>query len=764
MKLFFVTILSILLTTNIMSQFKIDWEKSLGGSNDDVAESIIQTLDGGYIIAGSTNSSDNDVTSLNGDFDFWIVKLDFQNKIQWKKTFGGSDSDEANSIKQTSDGGYIVAGVTGSSNGNVTFNHGMYDYWVIKLNNSGDIQWQKTFGGSGDDRAKSIQQTTDGGFIVAGTSDSNDGDKSSSHGINDDYWVVKLNNIGNIEWEKSLGGQSTEGLESIQQTNDGGYILAGTTSSADGIYDVTGLHLNNMSEPTADYWIVKLNNVGNIEWQKCLGGSKDDTGRSIKQTLDGGYIVVGESESKNVSHNWGGTDCYIVKLKNNGVIEWDKSIGGSNFDGANDIQQTKDGGYIIAGYTNSYDVFCSNSYNGGTDYYVAKFDNTFTTQLWTVSLGGAKSDMANSIFETLDGGFIIAGDSYSTNGDISSHYGTDGYKDCWIVKLKKYCTPVVTLTKQGFPKVCQGEKVILTTNNNTNYLYEWKKDGIIIVGATDFSYTTNIEGTYSVDVTNESNCKSTTNSVTISMISSTPVSITSNITPTICEGENVILNANIGNGFSYQWKKDDVDIVNSIFSSLTVNESGSYSVVLSNENNCKSNSSPILVNVNPLPEGSISYSSGLCNGTSFTMNAVEEGDNIKYQWKKDGTNIEGATNKSYTATVPGSFSVEITKNNCKKTSSTVDNTCAGINELNETIFNVSPNPTSDYLIVKLNDIKYIDAIYKIYDIYGKEIYNSIIKDLTTKIDLKSICTQGFYVLQINDSIGNSIKNQKILFE
>jgi len=285
----------------------IQWQKYLGGSDGDGAFSIQQTSDGGYIVAGVAYSNDGDVSGNHGDSDYWIVKLDETGNIQWQKCLGGSREDVAKSIQQTSDGGYIVAGITPSNDGDVSGNHGSADYWIVKLDETGKIQWQKCLGGSDGDGAFSIQQTSDGGYIVAGVAYSNDGDVSGNHG-DSDYWIVKLDETGKIQWQKCLGGSSYDEAYSIQQTSDGGYIVAGYTYSNDG--DVSGNHGD------FDYWIVKLDETGNIQWQKCFGGSSYDYAQSIQQTSDGGYIVAGWTESNDgdVSGNHGNSDYWIVKL------------------------------------------------------------------------------------------------------------------------------------------------------------------------------------------------------------------------------------------------------------------------------------------------------------------------------------------------------------------------------------------------------------------------------------------------------------------
>jgi len=283
------------------------WQKCLGGFGDDRGQSIEQTTDGGYIVAGYSDSNDGDVSGNHGLEDYWVVKLDGDGSLVWQKALGGSSNEYLQSIQQTTDGGFIVAGNTFSNDGNVSGNHGNDDYWIVRLDTAGEIMWQKCLGGSIDDFAHSIQQTNDGGFIVAGSSSSNDSDVTGNHGGGDD-WIVKLDIVGNIVWQKSLGGSDNDVAGSIQQTFDNGFIVAGSSDSNDG--DVSG------NQGDLDYWIVKLDMEGNLVWQKCLGGSSTEGAFSIQQTADSGYIIAGRSGSSDsdVTFNHGMADYWIVKL------------------------------------------------------------------------------------------------------------------------------------------------------------------------------------------------------------------------------------------------------------------------------------------------------------------------------------------------------------------------------------------------------------------------------------------------------------------
>ncbi len=404
----------------------IQWQKCLGGTSTDAAGSIQQTADGGYIVAGYTYSNDGDVTVNYGAYDYWVVKLNSSATIEWEKSLGGSENDKANVVQQTSDGGYIIAGYTKSTDGDVSGNHGgVSDAWVVKLDNAGAIQWQKCLGGTGSEYAYSIQQTSDGGYIVAGQTYSNDGDVSGIHG-DGDGWVVKLDNTGAIQWQKCLGGTGVDYTYSVRQTSDGGYITIGYTTSTDG--DISGNHGDY------DVWVVKLDHVGAIQWQKCLGGTGLDKAWSIQQTPDAGYIVAGYTKSNDgdVAGNHGDYDAWVVKLDNAGAIQWQKCLGGTGSDSGNFIQQTTDGGYIVVGPTTSTDGDVAGNH-GGNDVWVVKLDNAGAIQ-WQKCLGGSDVETAFSIQQTSDEGYIFSGFTTSTNGDVSGNHGGE---DAWVVKLSE---------------------------------------------------------------------------------------------------------------------------------------------------------------------------------------------------------------------------------------------------------------------------------------------------------------------------------------
>ncbi len=369
------------------SSGNIQWEKTIGGSSEDNLGSIQQTSDGGYIFGGRSfsNISGEKTENSKGSSDCWVVKLDAAGNIQWQKTIGGSNYDELNSIQNTSDGGYIFgAGSNSNISGDKTENNkGNVDYWVVKLNTSGNIQWQKTIGGSDREFIGSIQQTSEGGYIIGGSSGSNiSGDKTENNKGDIDYWVVKLNISGIIQWQKTIGGSGREVLRSIQQTSDGGYIIGGDSNS-----NISGDKTED-SKGSSDYWVVKLDATGSIQWQKTIGGSSSDELYSAQQTSEGGYIIGGSSWSeisgdKTESNKGIGEDCWIIKLDTNGNILWQNTIGGSSRDYLFSLKQTSDDGYILGGPSIS-DISEDKTENsqGDYDYWVIKLSPDGNPSLW----------------------------------------------------------------------------------------------------------------------------------------------------------------------------------------------------------------------------------------------------------------------------------------------------------------------------------------------------------------------------------------------
>ncbi|HNU34943.1 MAG TPA: hypothetical protein PKN75_15255, partial [Bacteroidia bacterium] len=418
---------------------EIEWQNTIGGDSLDELYYIQQTVDGGYILGGSSSSniSGDKTENGNGNKDYWIVKTDSAGDIQWQNTIGGNGEDLLCSIQQTIDGGYILGGTSGSGiSGDKTENSiGLNDYWIVKTDTVGNIQWQNTIGGSSGDVLNAIQQTNDGGYILGGTSGSDISGDKTENSINNssDYWIVKTDSSGNIQWQNTIGGGNYDYLNSIQQTIDGGYILGGTSGSG-----ISGDKTEN-SIGLNDYWIVKTDSIGNILWQNTIGGSDQDYLNEVQQTSDGGYILGGYSTSsisgdKTEDCVDGYNDYWIVKTDSFGNIQWQNTIGGTNFDNLYSIQQTADGGFIFGGLSasNISGDKTENSY-GFYDYWIVKTDALGNIQ-WENTIGGKSADWFYSIQQTVDGGFILGGYSASNvSGDKTEN--CIGSFDYWVVKL-----------------------------------------------------------------------------------------------------------------------------------------------------------------------------------------------------------------------------------------------------------------------------------------------------------------------------------------
>jgi len=348
---------------------------TFGGSGVDMGRSVQQTTDGGYIITGYTNSYGN-----GGDV--WLIKTDSQGNEEWNQTFGGSGVDMGRSVQQTTDGGYIITGSTGCWDN--------CDVLLIKTDSQGNEEWNQTFGGSGEDMGHSVKQTTDGGYIITGY--------TNSYGNGVDVWLIKTNSQGQEEWNKTYGGISTDGSNSVQQTTDGGYIITGSTSSFGNGED--------------DVWLIKTDSQGNEEWNQTFGGSGGEGGNSAQQTTDGGYIITGRTGS----FGYGDHDVLLIKTDSQGNEEWNQTFGGGDYDRGYSVEQTTDGGYIITGWTLSY--------GNGVDVWLIKTDSNGNEQ-WNQTFGGSEYDEGYSVQQTTDGGYIITGHT--------SSYGNGNY-DIWLIK------------------------------------------------------------------------------------------------------------------------------------------------------------------------------------------------------------------------------------------------------------------------------------------------------------------------------------------
>ena len=380
-KTFIALSFSFFFTNTVNAQ--ITFQKTFGGTNVDYAYSVQQNADDGYIIAGYTTSFGA------GSRDVYLSRTDAKGSMLWTKTFGESNTDYAWTVQQTTDGGFIIGAHSGS------FGAGSHDVYLIKCDANGEIVWTKVYGGSSADGAYSIQQTVDGGYIISAHVN------SFGAGLHDVY-LIKTDAQGDTLWTKIYGGSNEDRLRAVQQTTDGGYILVSETLS--------------FGAGSADVYLVKTDSSGNLMWTKTYGGSAADYGYSVRQTLDEGYIIAGYTSS----FGTGMSDVYLIRTDSIGDISWAKTYGGNSSDFGYSVRQTTDEGYIVAGYTESFG-------NAG-DVYLLR-TNSDGNLLWSQSYGGASNDRGWSVQQTTDGGYVIAG--------YSESFGA-GDKDVYLIKTDEF--------------------------------------------------------------------------------------------------------------------------------------------------------------------------------------------------------------------------------------------------------------------------------------------------------------------------------------
>jgi hypothetical protein len=367
-----IVLLALLVSASAQAQQR--WTKTYGGLWGDYGRSVQLTADSGYIVTGYTENFGAGLT------DFYLIKADGSGDTIWTKTYGDDGYQSAYSVRKTVDEGFVMVGPTMPPWGTV------FDIWIVKTDSSGNTVWTWTWGGGGDDEGRDIQQTADGGYIVVGRT------TSMGSGGND-IVLIRLTGSGDSVWIKTIGGTGHDIGYSVQQTADGGFIIAG---------------LSTIGGRSEDVYLVKTDSMGDTIWTRTYGGTGYDVGLSIDRTTDGGYVVAGQVSSLNGT----GKDVYLIRTNSSGDTLWTRTFGGNDFDVGNSVQQTSDSGYIVAGtmYFSPTDP----------DVYLVKTDASGDT-LWTRTFGGTGVDDGSSVQQTPDGGYIVAGRTASYgagNGDV----------------------------------------------------------------------------------------------------------------------------------------------------------------------------------------------------------------------------------------------------------------------------------------------------------------------------------------------------------
>ncbi len=408
----------------------IDFIKTIGGSKNDQANSVISTQDGGYAILGFTQSNDFDIIDKsNESFDYWLLKYNANDVLEWSNTYGGSLDDKGNDIIQTKDGGFLIVGESRSKDQDVSANAGSYDFWIVKLAANGQIIWEKSLGFLGVDKANAVVETSDNGFLITGvidvTASGGLGNSKTSRHAGGDYWVTKINQNGTVLWTKFYGGNLSETPYDLVQTDDDGFLIVGTSDSND-------VDIKN-NKGSYDFWIIKIDKLGVLVWEKSFGGKEIDEAYGISKTTDGNYIVVGNtrSNSDDVAVNNGDADLWLIKISPSGQLIWEKTFGGLSFEVGRSIQTVQGGDFLVSGSSRSINGDLSIN-NGQNDVWLLMI-NSNGSIVWQKSLGGSKIDFGLSAVELLNNDIILVGYSGSSDFDIQEN---KGFKDMLIVKLK----------------------------------------------------------------------------------------------------------------------------------------------------------------------------------------------------------------------------------------------------------------------------------------------------------------------------------------
>jgi len=787
------------------------WDRDFGGDTTDVLNSIRQTADRGYILGGSSLSAvgGDKTQSSQGYNDYWIVKTDSLGNKQWDKDFGGTYGDALSTVLQTIDGGYILGGSSASGAGGdkTQASQGGWDYWIVKTDSLGNKQWDKDFGGTGDDLLNNLKQTTDGGYILGGHSYSGTGgDKTQPTRGTYDYWIIKTDSLGNKLWDKDFGGNDVDYLYSIQQTKDGGYILGGTSGSTAG---------GDKSQPTKglnDYWIVKTDSLGNKDWDKDYGGSDYEDGfGSVVQTKDGGYILAGTSYSPvsgdKTENNLGQEQTWVVKMDSIGNKQWDKTVftnTGTNDDEVGFAIQTKDGCYLFANWT----VAGTGGYKtqpsqGSYDYWIVKFCDTAIVASSVCSCSGALGPelVVNGDFSAGNTGFTSPDYLFTVIDLNAGYYGVDSnahipngnWKPCHDHTTGNGEFLWVDASSSLSGAVFWTETITVTPN--TDYVFSFWFDNLDVanlnVGPIQVFINNVAQGNQFTPPHNDSSCIWLQNCITWNSGSDTSAVISmktmsafflgydfgiDDISFRSCNVNNPVANFtssdtvfcneagecinftdhSTGNPTSWQWT-----FTGGVPSSSTQQnpdsicyyQPGSYPVTLIVSNSGGTDTlivSPLIVLTSPPQAPIITYS----GDTLYCSHAAH------YQWYLNGVLIPNAIDSFYIASNGGTYSVQISDGNgCNSLSSGI---AVGVDELSSGRgVDVYPNPASQSAVISWQSAVNGNIEVVISNVLGEIVYTmqTAAWRLHIKIDVSAF-PSGVYILKINSASG--VVNKKII--
>ncbi len=619
-----------------------DWDFGYGGDGWEDCNAAIETTDLGFLLGGITSSDANGDVSQptrddptipwwipNTSGDYWVLRTDINGEDLWEARFGGNKEDRLWGLEQTSDGGFILGGQSYSdiSGEKSDSSRGHSDYWIVKIDTAGVYEWDKTFGGDSTDILNVLIQTQDGGYMLGGWSISSGwtatdtiGEKSAPSQGDFDWWIVKIDADGTLEWEKSFGGSDTEQLADIVQKEDGSYILAGGTDSpASGDVD-------SVSRGSRDYWVLHIDEQGNKLQEFRYGGDDFDDLNKIIITRDGGYMLAGSSFTVNISGDktdpgFGSIDWWVLKINSAGAIQWQHTFGGSDLENVYSLSQNSVDHYLLGGLTRSIDgTLADNPTKGEFDYWIMYLDPD-GNRLWDERYGGNDSESCEQIFQTSDGGYLMAGHS-RTDQDQDKTDPTNGLNDFWIVKT--LCDINVELTDTI---VCPNQDVTLSAYdpNCIDCIYSWSDLG----NTTDSVRVIQTDAltSYAVTLTDGVGCQRD-DEIIVDVY--TPPEVNLGTSDPLCQGETLSLDAG-ADGIDYAWSTNDS------VQMITVDTSATYAVTVTDANNCATQDS-ITVVVNPLPIVDLGMDTVLCDGEALTINAGNSG--ADFTWSNTGNNAQ----------------------------------------------------------------------------------------------------------------------------
>jgi len=608
------------------------WTRTFGGVEDDEPFSVVRTKDGGYALAGYTNSYGA------GGRGFWLVKVDSTGNAVWNQTYGGSNDDSAASVIQVSDGGYVLAGST------MSYGAGQREVWLVKADSAGGALWSKAFGGTGLEQAFSVIQTSDEGYALAGY--------TTSYGSGSaDFWLVKTDASGNALWNETYGGLFDDRAYSVVQTTDGGYALAGYTFS---------------SGVNGSFWLVKTDGDGIEQWNKWYGGNDYEYCLSMVQTSDEGYALAGYREEVSGA---GSSDFWLVKVDSSGIVQWDEMYGGSGSELARSVVQTKDGGYALAGSTDSLGA-------GWEDFWVVKADSSGTLQ-WNETYGGAELDYASSLVQTGEGGYAVAGTTESS--------GAGGY-DFMLVKIPpttaEDSSPPVTVDDYDFAAHYRAFTVTLTATDDLSGVAETYyiiNDGAVRIVSADGQPRIAEERAdnkleyWSVDKVGNVEIHHVLTGIVLDLSDHTLPVADAGDNQTVLQGMEVTLNASASTDNiaieSYSWSFSDgvARVMTGVAPSYRFNNTDSFAVTL-NVTDLAGNSNIDMVwirvladTVSPVADAGVDQT--VDDGVVVYFDGSDSSDNVgvvSYVWDfGDQSSGAGATT-THTYASPGDYEVTLT--------------------------------------------------------------------------------------------------------